>query len=263
MIAPKAVSRHDLRRVEVRRRGGRAARARTPCGSVASWRPKSTISCVERRRAPSASGSSPSSISSAAEEGRADQAVVLRSRSRGRTGSCAARPGTARPASCSGYHSQQRVERGRRVRQRPLHVGHAPARGGVRVGGGARRVGRGGVVERGDPGHGAGSFQSAGPPGSRPPAGRPGGRRGASRTARRGHRVGARAGRQAADVGAAQRAGAAERGRGQRLLGRSCPCRARRARGRTPSRSCSSSPGCSWWPPRRAAPASITRRASG
>ena len=76
-------------------------------------------------------------------------------------------------------------------------------------------------------------------------------------------RVGARTGREVADVAAPQRPRAAE-GRGRRAPPRrSCACRARRARCRTPSTSCSSSRGCSSSRARRVTPASIARRASG
>ena len=66
-------------------------------------RPKSTISSSnssssQRRRVLARVDQQP------AEERRADQAVALRSRSRGRTATPAARRGTAATASCSGYH---------------------------------------------------------------------------------------------------------------------------------------------------------------
>ena len=77
------------------------------------------------------------------------------------------------------------------------------------------------------------------------------------------HRVGAGADAEMADVAAPQRAGAAQRRRGERLLDGHAACRARRARCRTPSTSCSSSPGLQFVAIATRTPASIARRASG
>ena len=73
------------------------------------------------------------------------------------------------------------------------------------------------------------------------------------------HRVGAGARREPADVVAAQRPGAAASSPRAAPPRASCACRGPRGRCRTPSRSCSSSPGCSSWRRRR----SLRRRSRG
>ena len=136
MIAPNAVSRTISAGVEVRVEAGaqlvldgvrvgreQAAEVDDQLVELVEREPVGVLAVVDQ---------------DAAEEGRADQAVVLDADRVAEQ---------VRPALAEDRHDavveriplEQRVERGGAVRERPLHVRHAPARGGVGVGGGARR----------------------------------------------------------------------------------------------------------------------------
>ncbi len=253
MIAPNAVSSDDLGGVEVLRPGGRAARRSTACGSVGERAAEVDDQLVELVERAARSGSSPASIRMRRKNvEQIRQSFCDRDRVAEQL-----RPALAedrrRPRSWSGYHSSSASSAAGDVRERPLHVRHAPAGGGVRVGdarataSGASASSSGGIQGM------AGSCQAlAADQRGRGRAARPGGRRGASRRGRRGSR--GRRGRRAR--GGRRRCGG---GRGRRpWWPRAAPrrsssaCRGPRARGRTPSRSCSSSRGCSSWRSRRA-----------
>ena len=88
----------------------------------------------------------------AAEERRADQAVVL-DRDRVAEQRRAALAQQRHDLAIERIPLQQRLESGRGVRERPLHVRHAPAGGGVGVGARPRCFRRSRVIEQGDPGH--------------------------------------------------------------------------------------------------------------
>ena len=110
-------------------------------------------------------------------------------------------------------------------------------------------------------GPGDGSLGHRSPPlPSRPPAARRGGRRGGCSDGASRITASARAPGASRPTSSRRSARGAAEGRRQRAPRRSsCACRARRARCRTTSRSCSSSPGCSW----SRSPPSRRRRSRG
>ena len=123
----------------------------TPCGSSASRRPNSAISSSSSSSS-SESGSSPASISS-----RRKNVEQMRQSACGRDRVAEEpRPPLAqerRDRVVQRIPLQQRVERDRRVRERPLHVRHAPAGGGVRGGQLPRGRGGGALVKRANARH--------------------------------------------------------------------------------------------------------------
>ena len=241
---------------------------------------RSRRSARRARRAEARRGPRPSSIEAAAGDHRADQAGVLDRDTRGRRASRGARPAAARPrqwhrgqpgpatapSSAAGECSEQ-VHWMSAMRPTGGGVGQV-RRSRSECGGNAPASSvRGDSRCDGLPSHDAGVGVDPGPARRRAAwprrAARRGGRRGASRTARRAARRPrarrARGGRRRCGAARALRRSSRRRAPPRR----SCAGRAPPARGRTPSRSCSSSRGCSWWADATAAPASSTRRASG